>query len=112
MIVCACGNSVPKGERCACKQKRDQAYEKQRGSAADRGYNRRWQKASRLFLQDPRNWYCACGCGRMADLVDHKIAHKGDKALFWDKSNWQPMAKGCNSRKAAATEGGFGNPRR
>lgn len=44
-------------------------------------------------------------------MVDHRIAHKGDMRLFWDRSNWRPMNRRCNSRKAAATEGGFGNPR-
>lgn len=26
-----------------------------------------------------------------ASLVDHRIPHRGDQALFWDKSNWQSM---------------------
>lgn len=43
-------------------------------------------------------------------MVDHRIAHKGDMALFWNRSNWQPYNRSCNSRKAAALEGGFGNP--
>lgn len=41
-------------------------------------------------------------------MVDHKIAHKGDTRLFWDRRNWQPMNKRCNSIKAARYEGGFG----
>jgi len=28
---------------------------------------------------------------------------------FWDRANWQPMNRRCNSRKAARLEGGFGN---
>ena len=43
-------------------------------------------------------------------MVDHRIAHKGDRRLFWDRANWQPMNRRCNSRKAARQEGGFGNP--
>ncbi|WP_216671362.1 hypothetical protein [Mangrovicoccus sp. HB161399] len=43
-------------------------------------------------------------------MVDHKVAHKGDKRLFWDRSNWQPMNRSCNSRKAIREEGAFGNP--
>lgn len=42
-------------------------------------------------------------------MVDHRKAHKGDMRLFWDRSNWQPMARGCNSRKAVREEGGFGH---
>lgn len=43
-------------------------------------------------------------------MVDHRIAHKGNFRLFWDKSNWQPMTRACNSRKAIREEGGFGRP--
>jgi 5-methylcytosine-specific restriction endonuclease McrA len=43
-------------------------------------------------------------------MVDHRVAHKGDPVLFWSRSNWQPMNRRCNSRKAASREGGFGNP--
>jgi len=43
-------------------------------------------------------------------MVDHRIAHKGDMRLFWDRSNWQPMTRACNSRKAIRYEGGFGRP--
>jgi 5-methylcytosine-specific restriction protein A len=45
-------------------------------------------------------------------MVDHIRAHKGNMLLFWDKTNWQPMRKGCNSRKAVRTEGGFGRMKR
>ncbi len=71
-----------------------------------------WEQASQAFLARPENRYCACGCGRIADMVDHRIAHKGDRRLFWDRANWQPMNRRCNSRKAARQEGGFGNPTR
>jgi len=30
--------------------------------------------------------------------------------LFWDRNNWQSMAKACHDRKTAAEDGGFGNP--
>jgi 5-methylcytosine-specific restriction protein A len=29
----------------------------------------------------------------IATVVDHIIPHKGDKRLFWDPSNWQPLCK-------------------
>jgi 5-methylcytosine-specific restriction protein A len=28
--------------------------------------------------------------------------------LFWDKQNWQAMAKSCHDRKTARHDGGFG----
>jgi 5-methylcytosine-specific restriction enzyme A len=82
-----------------------------RPSAARRGYSQKWREASKAFLANPENFWCACGCGRTTDMVDHKIAHKGDMKLFWDRSNWQPMNRRCNSRKGVLTEGAFGNAR-
>ncbi|WP_144469068.1 HNH endonuclease signature motif containing protein, partial [Bacillus pumilus] len=35
--------------------------------------------------------------------------HKGDKKLFWDSSNWQPLCASCHNRKTAKEDGGFGN---
>jgi 5-methylcytosine-specific restriction endonuclease McrA len=80
-----------------------------RPSAAKRGYGRKWREARAAFLARPENRFCACGCGQEADVVDHKVAHKGDMKLFWDRKNWQPMNARCNARKAALNEGAFGN---
>lgn len=97
---------------CECQRRRKLAVEKSRPSARQRGYDSRWEQETKAFLARPENKFCACGCGALADMVDHKVAHKGDKRLFWSRSNWQPMQRRCNSRKAASAEGGFGNPRR
>lgn len=43
-------------------------------------------------------------------LVDHIIPHKGDMELFWDRNNWQAMAKECHDKKTATEDGGFGKP--
>ena len=32
-----------------------------------------------------------------ASVVDHIKPHKGDKALFWDQANWQPLCASCHS---------------
>jgi len=80
-----------------------------RPSARKRGYTGKWERESKDFLALPENRYCVCGCGRVADVVDHRIPHKGDMRLFWDRSNWQPMHRRCNSRKAVLREGAFGN---
>ena len=34
-----------------------------------------------------------------ATVVDHIIPHRGDKRLFWDEKNWQPLCKDCHDRK-------------
>jgi 5-methylcytosine-specific restriction protein A len=49
------------------------------------------------------------GITEEAKCVDHVIAHKGDQRLFWLESNWVACCVRCNSRKAASSEGGFGN---
>lgn len=77
-----------------------------RPSAARRGYGRQWQRASQSFLR--RNPICIeCarhGEVRLADQVDHVVPHRGDMDLFWDVNNWQPLCKGCHSRKTARGE--------
>lgn len=64
-------------------------------------YGRRWKKASKAFLAE----YPLCQCPqcdegrkrvRAATIVDHKVAHRGDPALFWDMNNWQALAKECH----------------
>lgn len=59
--------------------------------------------------------YCQCPhhAGRpnapIADVVDHKIAHRGDSKLFFDVNNLQSMAKVCHdSRKQSEEKGGAG----
>lgn len=114
--ICGCGLRVAPGAACPCEARRARearaGSEAARPSARQRGYSKDWEREAKAFLAIPENRFCACGCGKAATVVDHKIAHRGDRKLFWDRSNWQPMAKGCNSRKAASAEGGFGNPRR
>lgn len=73
-----------------------------------RMYNRQWQKARRLYLREfPLCVMCAKE-GRVtpATEVDHIRPHDGDRLLFWDRSNWQPMCRSCHSRKTAV-EGGW-----
>ena len=106
--ICACGKVAAPGQRCTCQRAQAKAHDAKRGSAASRGYNSNWRRASRAFLALPGNERCACGCGRVANMVDHIRAPKGDQGLFWDLSNWQPFNLDCNRRKAIATEGGFG----
>ena len=43
-----------------------------------------------------------------ATVVDHIKPHRGDKALFWDQDNWQPLCKPCHDAKTAAEDGRWG----
>lgn len=83
---------------------------KKRASAHKRGYTYRWQTVRKDFLS--KHPWCA-ECQRQGRLttateVDHIIPHKGDRRLFWDRSNWQPLCHSCHSRKTAREDGGFG----
>jgi 5-methylcytosine-specific restriction endonuclease McrA len=103
--VCSCGKIVSTGELCACQIRRKAEYDKRRPNASDRGYDSKWRRESKAFLTLPQNRYCACGCGRLADCVDHKVPHRGDMKLFWDRSNWQALASSpCHSSRKQAME--------
>lgn len=79
-----------------------------RPSARQRGYDADWERASKAFLAEPANRLCACGCGEASQMVDHIIPHRGDRRLFWDRGNWQPMTNRCHSRKTAREDGRWG----
>lgn len=96
--LCACGKRVPSGARCPCEVKRaaerKARFDKTRGNSSQRGYSREWENARRAFLAlHPR---CA-RCGAPANVVDHKTPHRGDQAIFWDKTGWQPLCTPCHS---------------
>lgn len=87
------------------------SLEPKRESSYSRGYDSKWRKARKYFLQDnPLCVHCEKE-GRVvpATDVDHIIPHKGDMNLFWDQSNWQSLCKECHSRKTVKEDGGFGN---
>jgi len=96
--ICGCGKVVASGTRCACQLKRDverkARHDERRPSARERGYTADWQKARAAFLAaHPR---CA-KCKAPATVVDHIIPHKGDKRLFRNPVNWQPLCRHCHS---------------
>lgn len=88
-----------------CEEHRKQAtreYERRRGSAARRGYGKRWREAAdRWLIEHP---WCV-RCDGLAEEVDHIIPHKGEVKPFWDRSNWQSLCKQCHSRKTAHEDG-------
>jgi 5-methylcytosine-specific restriction protein A len=77
---------------------RQQEHDAQRGSATQRGYGSRWQKARTTFLAS--NPLCVEHLRRhqyvAATVVDHIVPHRGDQALFWDSSNWQALCNTCH----------------
>lgn len=102
--ICGCGKRVAVGVKCACQIARKAAHDRRRPNATDRGYDSKWRRESRAFLALPGNSHCICGCGRIANVVDHIIPHKGDMKLFWDRKNWQPMNSHCHNSKKQSME--------
>ena len=88
------------GMYCSCHSYLDatarQRTDQDRANAAQRGYGYKWQKTSKAFL---RAHPLCVRCGRVAEVVDHIIPHRGDQKLFWDRNNWQPLCKQCHDRK-------------
>nr|WP_093412010.1 HNH endonuclease signature motif containing protein [Salipiger profundus] len=96
--ICGCGQRVAFGQRCACQQQRNAErkarHDKTRPSSSARGYTGSWDRARAEFLR--KHPFCR-RCGERAAVVDHKIPHRGDQALFWDRANWQPLCTTCHS---------------
>lgn len=96
--------------RCAAHA---QARDRRRGTARQRGYTAKWDRASRRFLRR----YPLCGMrpegqapvlsvchaeGRVTAStdVDHVVPHRGDQGLMWDeRGNWQALCGACHKRK-------------
>ncbi|PKR57611.1 HNH endonuclease [Thalassospira lohafexi] len=107
-----CGRLSLSGERyCAAhKTEHRKQQDQKRGSASQRGYGSKWQKARDQFLKEhPLCCRCeAVGLVTAATVVDHIIPHKGDQKLFWRRSNWQSLCKTHHDQKTATEDGGFG----
>ena len=86
--------------------------DRQRGSAHARGYNARWERERKAFLEAHPLCMCEEHQARddapAGDTVDHIIPHRGDPVLFWDQRNWQTMTKRCHDRKTAREDGRWG----
>lgn len=92
-----CGCVLSSGQSCehsiARDRERKARFDAQRPTARQRGYDSQWEKARAGFLaKHPR---CA-RCGASATIVHHSTPHRGNKAIFWDRSNWVPACQPCH----------------
>jgi len=69
-------------------------------------YGCKWQRARASFLRDHPlcAFHLARGAVVTAMVVDHKIPHRGDRKLFWDRKNWQSLCKPCHDGVKQALE--------
>lgn len=82
------------------------AADRARGSAHERGYDARWRKARLAYLAEhPLCAWCeAKGRVTAASVVHHRVAHRGDAALFWDEANWEALCAPCHDVDAQREE--------
>jgi 5-methylcytosine-specific restriction endonuclease McrA len=79
-------------------------------------YGSKWRRESKAWLSMGRNGIAVdlfgTHRGRVvkAELVDHIIPHKGNRSLFWDRSNWQGLTKRDHDRKTALEQAGRWHP--
>lgn len=104
----ACSGYATNQGYCDKHQAKIKQRDRDRGTAHQRGYDARWEKERTVFLES--NPLCVDhkkrGYIEVATVVDHIVPHKGDKQLFWDKLNWQPLCKPCHDRKTATEDRG------
>lgn len=83
-----------------------------RPSAHQRGYTKDWSRAAKVYLaENPLCLHCyKLGRFTAATQVDHIRPHKGDKELFWDVHNWQPLCHSCHSVKTNTQDKGKALP--
>ena len=96
-----CPALVPVGQKYCEKHK--PLHPEETRPAAERGYDRKWQKARIRFLAEHPLCAECLRQGRYvpATDVDHIQPPRGDRTLFWDKSNWQALCHSCHSKKTA-----------
>jgi 5-methylcytosine-specific restriction endonuclease McrA len=83
-----------------------------RPTAAQRGYGWRWQQARAGHLRS-HPWCVRCerqGRKTPATVVDHRVPHRGDPRLFWDRANRDSLCAACHcGPKQAIERRGYSN---
>lgn len=92
-----CGCVLSSGQSCEHSVARDRErkvrFDAQRPTARQRGYDSKWEKARAGFLaKHPK----CTRCGAPATIVHHSTPHRGNKAIFWDRSKWVPACQPCH----------------
>lgn len=104
---------VPAGRARCDRHEAAREWEKakqdhERGSAASRGYGHRWRLRRERFLKT--HPVCCDPTGRHpgqvvpATVADHIVPHRGDRELFEDPDNLQPLCASCHSAKTLRGE--------
>lgn len=101
------GHCIEHGGRSREAQRKAE-LDRHRGSARERGYDRRWDRASEGYREhNPLCDHCELEGGLLhaASAVDHIQPHRGDRLLLWDAGNWQGLCAEHRGRKDAREQG-------
>lgn len=103
-----CPALAPSGTRFCERHARDDAkrYDRQRGTAAQRGYNARWRRIRALVLaEEPLCRECA----RQGKVVPaRQVDHIDGNVENMVRENLQPLCDSCHSRKTVRENGRWG----
>ena len=93
--------------KAATTRQRVRSKSERRGTATERGYNKRWKRAAAVYRAEHTVCVSCEKAGRVtpAECVDHVRPHKGDDNLFWDERNWQSLCWSCHSKKTRSENG-------
>lgn len=96
---CVCG-AIVSGPCLECEKRQQRVYDKDRGSAKDRGYDSSWRKVRSLKLRKDPLCECArckaAGITKAAVLVHHIKPIKAHPELRLTLSNLLSMAFDCH----------------
>lgn len=87
-----------------------QAYEKNRGTAAERGYDSDWRAVRAAHLA-AHPWCFTGTCRQRAVEVDHVVSVRVAPHRRLDPTNLRSHCKSCHSKKTVREDGGFGRDR-
>lgn len=84
----------------------DGSWRTNKQSAAARGYGHKWRDARSAYLKaHPLCVYCQReGRVTAAEVVNHKIPHRGNQELFWQRENWESLCKRHHDSDAQMAE--------
>lgn len=97
-----CSALVNSGRCDKHKHVETKRHDERRGTAAQRGYDARWQRYRKQYLHE-NPWCCMCNDNGLivpAIIVDHRMPVSGpNDPLFWDTNNHQGLCDDCHRHK-------------
>lgn len=102
----------PKHERTAAGSDYQRRKRADQAKGPERQFysTREWRRIRAVVLREEP--FCACGCGRTSNTVDHVKNRRAYPELALERTNLRGWYDACHNRKTASQDGGFGNRRK